>query len=132
MVIEEIYAATGGDQLHLQFRAGGVTTTTTYDSSSFRSQIASGTGQTDSNSGAQIILSFSTGSSSYLSNGSFTLTGVGNMADATITGLYYAGSLGASVFVGGTRAGIQFDGFLLKSGSTNISGTVSIYGLAAA
>jgi hypothetical protein len=132
MVIEEIYAATGGDQLHLQFRAGGVTTTTTYDSSSFRSQISAGTGQTDSNSGAQIILSFSTGASTYLSNGSFTLTGVGNMADATITGQYYAGSVGASIFVGGTRAGIQFDGFLLKSGSSNITGTVAIYGLAAA
>jgi hypothetical protein len=132
MVIEELSAATAGDQPQLQFRASGVTTTTTYDSISFRAAISAGTGTTESNSGAQIILANGTGNTTYLSSGTFIFTGVGNLTRATITGQYYTGSTGTSSYVGGTRIGTNFDGFLLKSSSSNISGTVTIYGLAAA
>jgi hypothetical protein len=87
---------------------------------------------TQNNAGSQISFSSATGASTGLSSGVFLLTGVGNLTKATINGLYYGASVGIAGFVGGTRAGILFDGFLLKSSSSNISGTVAIYGLVAA
>ena len=132
MIIEEMFAGTGSDDPQIQFRASAVTTTTTYDSAAYVLDNGGGTSTALNNGGAQISFSSGTGGSAYLSSGTFTITGVGNMADATITGLYYSGSTGQAAFMGGTRAGIQFDGFLLKSASSNISGTVAIYGLAAA
>lgn len=132
MIIEEMFAAGGTDDPQIQFRASAATTTTTYDSAAYVLDNGGGTSTALNNGGAQMSFSSATGASTYLSSGTFTITGVGNMADATMTGLYYSGSTGQAAFMGGTRAGIQFDGFLLKSASSNISGTVAIYGLAAA
>jgi hypothetical protein len=132
MVIEEIYAATQADQLHLQFRASGVTTTTTYDSISHRDAVSASGGNVETNSGTHIILANNTGNNTYLTSGTFTFTGVGNLTRNTVTGVLYNGSYAAINTSGGTRIGTTFDGFLLKSGSSNITGTVAIYGLAAA
>jgi hypothetical protein len=132
MVIEELSASTAADDPQLQFRASGTTTTTSYDSVAFGAVIASSNVKTENNNGSQISFSDATGTSTGLSSGIFILTGVGNLTKATINGLYYTGSTGTASFIGGTRVGTLFDGFLLKSASSNISGTVSIYGLAAA
>ena len=132
MVIEELYAASGLDNPQLQFRASGVTTTTGYFSAA---QVLENNGSTFTalvNNGSQIDFSVGTGASTNLSSGTFTITGVGNVAKSTITGLYFAASFGYASFVGGDRPGTQHDGFLLKSASSNITGTVAIYGLAAA
>jgi hypothetical protein len=133
MVIEEMFAAGGSDDPQLQFRASGVTTTTNYDSAAVGRGADGSSSTAYNNGGAQISFSSATGANTYLSSGTFTITGAGNMTDATITGLYYAGSIGQFFSMGGTNyAGTTFDGFLLKSASSNISGTVAIYGLAAA
>lgn len=133
MIIEEMFAAGGSDDPQLQFRASGVTTTTNYDSAA-QGLGADGSGSTAlNNSGAQVSFASATGASTYLSSGTFTITGAGNLTDATITGFYYSGSIGQAFWMGGTNyANVTFDGFLLKSASSNISGTVAIYGLAAA
>jgi hypothetical protein len=132
MVIEQLSATGGTDDPQIQFRASASTTTTTYDSAAWVLDNGGGTSTALNNGGAQISFSTATGTTAYLSSGTFTITGVGNVANSTITGLYYSGSTGQAAMMGGTRGGIQFDGFLLKSASSTISGTVAIYGLAAA
>jgi hypothetical protein len=133
VVIELISAATAADDLHLQFRASGVTTTTTYNSVAIHKEVgAGGLAFSESNSGTEIKLLRTTGSSAASSSGALTFYNVGNTANARLTGQFWTSSSGDITSVAGDRLTTTFDGFLLKSSSTNISGTVAIYGLAAA
>jgi hypothetical protein len=132
MVIETIYAATAGDDLHFQFRSGAATTSTSYYGNYYGYALTTSLVSTFSNNANQLTIANDTGSSASVGGGIFTLYGVGNTTQARITGQYYNLNAGESGNIGGSRAGTNFDGFLLKSASTNITGTVAIYGMAAA
>jgi len=133
VVIEDIFAATGTDDLHFQFRAGGVTTTSGYYANYYGYQLSTSLQSAFSNNTTQMTIAKDTGSSGGgVGSGVFTMYGVGNTTAAAITGQYYTRSLAESGTIAGSCAGTNFDGFLLKSASTNITGTVAVYGLAAA
>lgn len=135
VVIEKLEAATAADALHLQLRVSGVTTTAGYYANSITATTA-GTAvtSTPSNNVAQAILCSSTGSSQLRNGGYFYISNVGNASEkSSANGAYFDGANGRSAFFGfsnGTSA--IYTGFLLKSAASNITGTVAIYGLAAA
>jgi hypothetical protein len=135
VVIEKLAAATGTDALHLQLRVSGVTTTTSYYGTSINATTA-GTAVTNtaSNNVAQAILCSSTGSNEIRNGGYFYISNVGNASErSTGNGHYFDGAnLRGAVFGFSNGSSAIYDGFLLKSASSNITGTVAIYGLVAA
>ena len=121
VIIENMDAVTGADNLELQLRNGGVTKTNNYYDASL--SYASG----------------ATTASSMTVGGVFTLS-----LDAVISGHLFFGYGGANIrgmttnmygkfgIVQGFVDSYGADGFLLKSSSSNVSGTVAVYGLAIA
>jgi|LakMenE18May11ns_1017448.scaffolds.fasta_scaffold9856849_2 hypothetical protein len=133
VVFDAVSAATSSDKLQLQFRYSGNTTQATGLYSNIiwaRANSATVTNEFVTNSTAANI-GYTTGSSG---SGFMYVSQVGNTSqNAIANGQYFEGS---GVYGGSFNAvssvGRTYDGFLLKSSSTNITGTVSIYGLAAA
>ena len=121
VIIENMDAVTGADNLELQLRNGGVTKTNNY----FDASLSYGSGATTA--------------SSMTVGGVFTLS-----LDAIISGHLFFGYGGANIrgmttnmygkfgIVQGFVDSYGADGFLLKSSSSNVSGTVAVYGLAIA
>lgn len=136
VVFDNIYAATGSDKLQLQFRYSGNTTQTTglYSNCVWaRANAATVTNEYITN-GTQANIGFTTGASTTQGSGFMYVSQVGNSSTTAIAnGQYFEGQ---GVYGGSFNAlsstARTYDGFLLKSSSTNITGTVSIYGLAAA
>lgn len=131
--IEYIYAATGGDDLQLQFRYAGPTTETAgYYGSSFQSVYTGSTSVTGVNNAAQGTLCDDTGDSPQGTTAVINFNGVGNASEKPT---YYGhasnfpGS-GQQLFNAINTTARTYTGFLLKSSSSNITGAVSIYGLA--
>jgi hypothetical protein len=135
VVIENLYATTSGDDLLFNFRYAGPTTESTayYGSSIFASYNSATVANTGTNSGTSFTMSLDTGGSGNPGAGFFFVNRVGNSSDKpSMQGQYVestaATSSSFSVVLAVSRI---YTGFLLKSASTNITGTVSIYGLAA-
>jgi hypothetical protein len=133
--IEYVYAATGGDDLQLQFRYAGPTTQTSgYYGSSFETVYTGTSAITGSNNAAQGTLSIETGASPQGTTAVINFNGVGNASEVPT---YYGhasnipGS-GQQLFNAVQPTARTYTGFLLKSSSSNITGAVSIYGLAKA
>jgi hypothetical protein len=133
VVIESLYAATGADDLHLQWRYAGPTTQA---GSYFGNDLMVESGTTtitnsaQSNT-AQSVLTRYIGPSTGPGQGQFfayNLSGVS--AEPSLYGNYAEGARGST-----STASVQclaariYTGFLLKSSSSNITGTVSVYGL---
>jgi hypothetical protein len=131
MVIEGISSVVTSDDLHFQFRSGGATTNTAYYGNYYGYALNTTLVSTFSNNAAQLTLATDTGNSAALGGGVFTLYGVGNVTQSRITGQYYNVNSGESGNIGGSRVGTTMDGFLLKSSSSNITGTVAVYGMVA-
>jgi hypothetical protein len=130
IVINNIFAATGSDDLELQFRYGSTTQTSDYyggfaSVSYLGAQLLNG-----QNATAQLVLMANCGSSSDENSAEFTVTKVGNASEkASLFGMGWDWPLtGFYSFGGGQFTGRTYTGFLLKSNSSNISGRVSIYG----
>jgi hypothetical protein len=135
VVIDNISASTGADDLQLQFRYSGTTQTSGYYGVSvFALHSGTTVSNTPTNNAAQFTIATDTGTSSVAGTGFFYVTRVGSGSDmAACMGQYIEGQAA----IGNTFSCIAtinrtYTGFLLKSSSTNITGTVSIYGLAAA
>jgi hypothetical protein len=136
VVFDAVSAATGSDKLQLQFRYSGNTTQATglYSNCVWaRANAATVTNEFVTNSTASNI-GFTIGQSTFPGSGFMYVSQVGNASLAAIAnGQYFEGN---GVYGGSFNAvsstARTYDGFLLKSSSTNITGTVSIYGLAAA
>jgi hypothetical protein len=132
ILIDSIYAATSADDLLWQFRYAGPTTQTAdYYSSNFGYTNANALATSGVNAGSAIILSTDTGSSARPTTGQLYVTDVGNASEyPLVNGLYFNPIVSTMTVVGGqafvTRT---YTGFLLKSASTNITGTVSIFGV---
>lgn len=131
--IETIGAVTGSNALQLQLRYAGPTTQTTgYYSNSFAMQYTGSNVSTQVNNGAQVTMAAAIGGLTSYNGGNFYVYNAkGSSADPYITGMYVNSSnAGGNIFNGGTSGTARvYTGFLLKSSSTNITGTVSVYGV---
>ena len=130
--IEYIYGATSTDELQMQMRYGTTTQAASYlgasrgvDSSGTLTNVLTG-------SLAHFRIWERIGSSATPSSVSLTMNQVGNSSQAPQwhgTGVY--GNTPYSYFTGGENTSNQtYTGFLLKSSASNITGAVSVYGLA--
>jgi hypothetical protein len=135
VVIENLYATTSADDLQLQFRYAGPTTEATayYGSSINAAYNSTSVSNTGSNGATQFTVSPDTGGTGNTGAGFFYVTRVGNSSDKPAFLGQYAESTAAtsSSFSGVLAVARIYTGFLLKTSSSNITGTVSIYGLAA-
>jgi hypothetical protein len=135
VVLEYVHSATAGDDLQLQMRYAGPTTTTAdYTGASGFADYTSASGVTASNVVSAFILTANTGTSQQAAvAGTLFFTNVGN----TNTRPRWHGTLFdpqayAANFTGGLTLESQlFTGFLLKSSNQPITGVVAVYGLAA-
>jgi hypothetical protein len=132
VVIDQIYAATGDDDLHLQMRYAGPTTqTATYYGSAAQWSVAGTASTIASNNAAQWTISGQTGSSGTFGSGHIFFNVVGDASKAPIMrGQFVDKDANQLVFGGNQDTARVYTGFLLKSSNTNITGIVSIYGLA--
>ncbi len=134
VVIDDIYAATSSDDLQLQLRYAGPTTqTASYYGSSFAVPFSGATSTTQSNNASQLTISAIAGSSGTPASGHFFVNNVGNSSlIPNFRGQFTDSDANQMSFGGNINVARTYTGFLLKSSSTNITGAVSIYGLAKA
>ena len=136
IVVENIYA-TSSDDMQIQLRYAGPTTQATnyfamsygaaYNTTAltFKGQAAT----------AQMTIWDNIGGAGYVSQGTIIVTNVGNGSRRPEISGYAVngdGHYGPSNFGGTCDDSRVYTGFLLKSSSTNIYGTVAVYGLAKA
>jgi hypothetical protein len=134
VTIDTIYAATAGDDLQVQLRYSAVTENAGYYGSALQSPTSGSTVTiTGTSNGSALTLSSSTGASAGVGNGYFFISNVsGASALPSINGMFNeTNAVGQPGFFGGAPSTARiYTGFLLKSSSSNITGTVSVYGLA--
>ena len=130
--IDEIYAATSSDDLLWQFRYAGPTTQASdYYAANFGYNYNAELVNSGTSGGTSIILSTHAGGSGDPARAQFYVNGVGNASEyPVINGLLFNNSSISQRVVGGEAfVARTYTGFLLKSASTNITGTVSIFGV---
>ena len=134
VVIDEISAVSAGDDLQMQFRYAGPTTQSSlYYGSYFAVPFSGSTSVGQTNNQAAAGLAGITGSSTYKGSGNIYFSLVGNATEyPTYHGQYVDSDGNQYIFGGQCNSARIYTGFLLKSASTNITGAVSIYGLAKA
>jgi hypothetical protein len=131
VVFDQFSSATTTDDLHFQFRYSGTTDTQYYGglhrapyNSTTWNNISSGA------SGAVIPLA-STSSSDFPFTGVLNIGRIGTTLRATVYGIGHEEyDAHTNLISGGSEVARTFTGFILKSASANISGIVSVYGLA--
>ncbi len=135
--IETFYAATPANAPYMLLRRSGVTQTAGYTGGALNWLSNSATVGTNvnSNNTTQFSLHSASGSSTYPMCYNLTFYNIGNGAaypNFTGAGVQNT-STGTGIVAGGfVDASNAYDGFLLKSSSSNVTGTVSVYGLATA
>jgi len=133
IVIENIYAATQTDDLYFQFRYAGPTTQISDYYANTLMVKTNTTTITNSNAANtnQIILSTQLGWSDYPSTGIFDVQKVGNSSERpALSGMFVNQDANEHFIVLGSQSTARtYTGFLLKSSSTNIYGTIAVYGL---
>ena len=134
VVIEGIYAATAADDLQMQMRYSGTTQTTGYNGNLI-SAVRDNTTITNTNQNAasQFTLGLVSGDATESNAYQMVFTRVGNSSQEALwsgTGTLGASSYGSAFFAGSVHTPQTYTGFLLKSSSSNITGIVSVYGLA--
>lgn len=137
VIIEKIEAATTTDDLHMQLRYGSTTVTGALYEGNLLSTIRTSatTTNTNQNDTNQFTLSLDIGNSTYQSGFAINFYGVGNTSEVARwsgTGTSGANAYGANFFGGQVHDGRTYTGILLKSSTSNITGVVSVYGLAKA
>lgn len=134
IAIEGIYSATAADDLQLQFRYAGPTTETTqYYGSAINGKYNETTvSNYGTNNAAALNLSKTSAISTLPIAGFLYVSKVGNASEAPVlSGTLYEPSDASAYTVGGnTLTARTYTGFLLKSSSSNITGAVSVYGVA--
>jgi hypothetical protein len=132
VVLENMAAVTNTDSLYLQFRYGTTTQTSGYYGANFLLNYAPTAVNTGMSNANQITLLTRTGDTNN-NQGQLELliTKVGVSSKPHLSGAGFNSTDGGPVLVGGKQeTNVQtYTGFLLKSSSTNIYGTVTIYGM---
>ena len=134
IVFEKMYAATATDDFQIQLAYGATTATTGYYGSYTPSySVSAAVSSVGYRSANESTLAMALGGSSAPGNGFLYVTVLGVSGLPTFNGQYYETNTTnepATTFGGGITAAQVYDGFVLKSSSSNITGTVSVYGLA--
>ena len=135
MVVEDVIAVTEADDFYFQFRYAGPTTQTSANKFAQSILLFGGTETLVSGgSAAQFSLCRNTGTATFPSTGQFYISRVGNASEyPVITGTSLeTNAQELTTFAGFTEVARTYTGFILSSASTNITGTVAVYGLAIA
>lgn len=135
VVMENTYAATEADDLIMLYRYSATSQATTYFSSAIQLPASGTTINTTVNNGVNAILSYNAGGANYPTGATMYFNNIGNgSSKPTMFGTGYNGAGTPSVFTFGALndTSRSYDGFLIKSSSTNVTGTISVYGLAIA
>ena len=131
--IEEIYSASAGDDLQMQLRYAGPTTQTAayYMANYSANYVATSMSFTHSNNASQWTLSDNSGDTNDRLAAQFYINQVGNTSErAIINGsMINSNKITAETMAGNAYTARTYTGFLLKSSSSNISGTVTIFGV---
>jgi hypothetical protein len=133
IVIENCSAATAGDNLQFQFRYAGPTTqATTNIWSNYTTTVYSGAqAMTFGNNTTVLELSQETGTSADPFQGQYWLQNYKTSDRQSFFGSgICANAVTGTEFYGHQYTARTYTGFIMSSGSSNITGTVSIYGLA--
>lgn len=131
IVFESFYSATVADDLHFQLRYAGPTTQVGYTGQLSQNEVGSTTWTVvTSNPGDQLVLATDSGSSNPFSG---TLSA--RIISTSSNGYIYGSGTESynsqiCIIQGSANTGRVYTGFILKSASANITGTVAIYGLA--
>lgn len=133
VVIEEIYGATASDDFVMQFRYAGPTTqTAAYYASNIGNQYPNSTiTNNNSNNASEITLSPDIGNSDEPNTGQFFFYRVGNGSERPYLNghLWNAYNGSQHIIAGQNYTARTYTGFLLKSQSSNITGTITIFGV---
>lgn len=135
VVMETTYAGTEADDLLMLYRYSATSQATTYFSSCIQLPATGTTINTTVNNGANAILSYNAGGVNYPTGATMYFNNIGNgSSKPTMFGTGYNGAGTPSLFTFGALndTSRSYDGFLIKSSSTNVTGTISVYGLATA
>jgi hypothetical protein len=132
VIFDTLHSASAPDDLHLQLRYAGPTTQTTdYYGSTFRIPYSGATTQTGTVGLAHMNISLNSGSSGNPGAGSMYVNLVGNASKTpNFHGVFIDADGIQNIFGGQVNVARVYTGFLLKTVGANITGTVSIYGLA--
>ena len=132
IVIEKIFAATAADDLLFNLRYAGPSTQTLFYGSALRNSYDSSTYSTTLSNATDLILHPQIGNSATTATTSYlTVQNAGSTNYPLISG--FSGSLdNSTLFINNGLAGNSRDytGFLLKSSSSNVTGTVAVYAYA--
>jgi len=135
VVFEGVYAATDSDSFYMQLRYSGNTQSANYYTTSAGVPANSATWTNYGNSnGNQMILNQYIGSSTGGTFGTIQMWQVGQGSNyAFASGDLFGTAVGTRTVFGASAVTQRaYDGFILKSSSTNISGTAIVYGLVTA
>jgi hypothetical protein len=136
VVVEEITAVTYSNALQVQFRYAGPTTQTTgYYGNAIQLVYTSATvANTGTNNGSEATIASRTGGSPEGQASEFWVNRVGNTSQIPyLSGMGFVGDTNEfTIFNAKVQPARTYTGLLFKSSSSNITGTVAIYGLATA
>ena len=134
--IEVLYAGTATDDFQIQLRYAGPTTQAAdyYGANNQTGYNSSTMVYVGTNAGTALSLAANIGDTGARGSGIINFSRVGNASEeANMYGQYTSSSGNSANFFGGVEYTARtYTGFLLKSASSNITGTVSVYGLAKA
>ena len=134
VVLEYVHGGSAGDDLQLQGIYSGTTATANYvGSSGYATYNSASFGNIQNNVTAQFTMTNNVGVNQGAGvTGQLLFTNVGNSTtNGKIVGHVYDSQADNNHFVGCALESRLYTGFLLKSSSSNITGAVAVYGLAA-
>ena len=133
VVIENLYGATATSYISWQWRYGGNTETANCNSAGYGITTAGAANAAYANNAAECILANQIGTATLPSSGWLVVNGVGVAGYPMFSGTMWTSNDEVNRDVGGNcTTSRTFDGFLIKSSSGNVTGTVAVYGLAKA
>jgi hypothetical protein len=133
VIVETIYAGTGPDDFEFQLRYAGPTTMAVQYLGSLSKLTTNGTLSWIDNYDEPVFkLGDETGDSGFPGGGQIFFNGVGNSSQrATWRGQYLGGQTAINYYFAGNQYNAEtYTGILFKSSSSNITGTISVYGMA--
>ena len=131
LVIENLGSATAADDLQFVFRVSGSDSTAHYGNTMQNAYNASTWTNTSSANVGQITMYVDSASTANPIIGQIFVSNIGTNLYPSLNG-YVFGTSGAAynLFYGYNNSATTYTGFRLKSASSNITGTVAVYGMA--
>jgi hypothetical protein len=133
VIIEQWYAAVGADDINMQLRVSGSTRTNTYDGQTIVTATASSPSLATVINAASdtFILGDQSGTSSQPTRGYIYLPMMGASGSAMYSGALSNTDSSRYYITNGSRYNAEvYTGLIFKSSSSNITGVISVYGLA--